>query len=63
LTVFTNCHSMELETLGPLVILPSGGSVEYTETWTLFAEVPEPKDEMAVEAAVVPLALGAPRDG
>ena len=56
-TVFTNCHAMELETLGPLVVLPPGGNVEYIETWSLFAEVPEPTDEAAVDAAVAPLVV------
>jgi hypothetical protein len=56
-TVFTNSDSMELETLGPLVIVAPGGSVQYTETWSLFADVPEPKDEAAVDASIAPLAL------
>jgi hypothetical protein len=61
-TVFTNSHAMELETLGPMVVLRPGGSVEYTETWSLFADVPEPMDEAAVDAAIAPLALAAARD-
>lgn len=58
-TVFTNSHSMELETLGPMVLLQPGESVEHVETWTLFADVPEPRDESTVVAAVAPRAAEA----
>jgi hypothetical protein len=57
-TVFTNSQSMELETLGPLALLQPGACVEYTETWWLFADVPEPRDDDAVDSAVAPLAAG-----
>jgi hypothetical protein len=58
-TVFTNSHALELETLGPMALLQPGGSVEYTETWSLFADVPEPLTESVVDTAVAPLAAAA----
>jgi hypothetical protein len=53
---FTNSEFIELETLGPLVELQPGEAVEHTETWWLFADVPDGKNEEWIESAVVPLA-------
>ncbi len=38
--VFTNAEMLELETLGPLTVLPPGGAVEHAEEWWLFRDVP-----------------------
>lgn len=52
--VFTNADMLELETLGPEVTLPPGGSVVHEEKWFLFkAEVGETDD--AIDAALLPL--------
>jgi hypothetical protein len=46
---------LEVETLGPLTLLPPGGAVEHVETWHLFADVPTPQNDADVEAHVRPL--------
>lgn len=46
--VFTNAEMLELETLGPLTVLPSGAAVEHTEDWWLFRDVPFPKGDEGV---------------
>ena len=52
--LFTNPEFLEVETLGPLVELKPGGTVEHVERWWLFGEVPEGKGEAWVREAVVP---------
>ncbi len=39
LETFTNDEMLELETLGPLATVPSGGAVEHTERWSLHRDV------------------------
>jgi hypothetical protein len=39
---FTNAHSLEVETLGPLRTLAPGSSTAHTETWRLLGSLPEP---------------------
>jgi len=51
---FTNQDMLEIESLGPLVKLDPGRSVEHTEYWELFGNLPEPKDEAEIEADVAP---------
>jgi hypothetical protein len=51
-TVFINDQTLELETMGPLSLLPAGKSVEYTEQWSLFKEVPDPADEDEIDAFI-----------
>jgi hypothetical protein len=55
LEVFTNPELLEVETLGPLVELTPGETVEHTECWWLFSEVPGGEDEAWIESAIVPL--------
>ncbi|MEO7097255.1 MAG: hypothetical protein ABI175_28600, partial [Polyangiales bacterium] len=50
--MFTNALILELETLGPLVELPPGGSVAHDEEWWLFDGVVPPEDEVALAAYI-----------
>ncbi|MGA2766339.1 MAG: hypothetical protein ABSG17_23590 [Spirochaetia bacterium] len=51
-TVFINDQSLELETMAPLSLLRAGQSVEYTEHWCLFKDVPEPGNDDEIDAIV-----------
>ncbi len=51
---FTNGDMIELETLGPLVTLAPGQSVEHVETWSVFAGVAAPKNDADVDRLVLP---------
>ena len=51
---FTNADMLEVETLGPLVRLAPGASVEHVEDWFLFDGVSEPKNDADVDANVRP---------
>lgn len=53
---FTNEEFLELETLGPLTSVPSGGSVDQVETWSLHRNVVlhEISDE-TLDRAILPL--------
>ncbi|MBI3829940.1 MAG: hypothetical protein HY291_10510 [Planctomycetes bacterium] len=51
---FTNRAMLEVETLGPTVLLEPGNAVEHVEEWSLFAEVPEPYNDADVEKFVLP---------
>jgi hypothetical protein len=51
---FTNPEFIELETLGPLVELQPGESVEHEEHWWLFADVPAGEDDDWIESEIVP---------
>jgi hypothetical protein len=51
---FTNQDMLELETLGPLVELKAGHSVEHTEEWSLFRDVPTPRNDADVEKHILP---------
>jgi hypothetical protein len=55
LETFTNEDMLEIETLGPLISLDPGQSVEHTERWELFAGLGAPGDEAAIEATIAPL--------
>jgi hypothetical protein len=52
---FTNEDMLEIETLGPLISLDPGQSVEHTERWELFGGLGSPGDEEAIEAKIAPL--------
>ncbi len=56
---FTNGRMLEVETLGPLVRLEPGATVEYVERWSLFQGVPVPTCDADVEAHVLPLVRAA----
>jgi len=51
---FTNADFLELETLGALVGVPPGGSVEHVEHWSLFKGVPVPATDDDVDRDVLP---------
>ncbi len=53
--VFTNPDFLELETLGPLVKLQPGQTVEHIEDWWLFSEVPAGDDDAWIDSAIVVL--------
>lgn len=52
---FTNPEFIELETLGPLLELHPGETVEHTEDWWLFSGVPNGENDDWIESALVPL--------
>jgi hypothetical protein len=54
LETFTNEDMLEIETLGPLISLDPGQSVEHTERWELFGGLGAADDEAAIEAAIAP---------
>jgi hypothetical protein len=51
---FTNQEMLEIETLGPVVRLDSGQSVEHVERWELFDGVGEFRDEAEIEEKITP---------
>lgn len=51
---FTNEDMLEIETLGPLIVLEPGKTVEHVERWELFAHPGELGDEAAIEASIAP---------
>ncbi len=51
---FTNAEILEVETLGPLLNLEPGRSVEHTEDWFLFDGVPAPKDDADIDRTILP---------
>lgn len=52
--LFTNNLMLELETLGKLVTLEPGASIEHVEHWSLFEKVETPSDDAGVIAHVLP---------
>lgn len=52
---FTNHQMLEVESLGPVVTLQPGASVEHIEQWHLFADVKQPNSEAEVNRKVLPL--------
>jgi hypothetical protein len=59
--VFTNADMLELETLGKLTRIEPGASIEYTEQWSLFDQVPPLRDEDAIDLHVLPRIKSIPR--
>ncbi len=53
--VFTNSEFLELETLGPLVDLQPGETVEHVERWWIFSGVPVGEGDAWIESDVLPL--------
>jgi hypothetical protein len=51
---FTNQDMLEVETLGPLVNLEPGATVEHVEDWSLFKNVPVPTNDAEVDRYVLP---------
>ncbi len=53
---FTNADFLELETLGPLIRLAPGATVEHVERWSLFKDVKlDAADDASIDRAVLPL--------
>lgn len=55
---FTNEDMLEVETLSPLIKLAPGATAEHVETWELFADVKDAKDEAAIDKHILPLLTG-----
>jgi hypothetical protein len=53
--VFFNDEFLELETLGPLIQLEPGASVEHMETWQLIRAIPSIESDDAVSDIILPL--------
>jgi hypothetical protein len=53
--VFTNLEFLELETLGPKVLLRPGEQVSHAESWQLFTDVSEGEDENWIKTTLLPL--------
>lgn len=53
--LFTNRDFLEVETLGPKIVLRPGEHVSHTETWRLFQNVPAGEDENWIRSVVQPL--------
>lgn len=51
---FTNDVFLEMESLGPLTSLAPAATVEHTENWYLFRDMPTPTTEVDIEAHIVP---------
>jgi hypothetical protein len=52
--LFTNADILEVETLGPLLMLTPGQSVDHTEEWFLFDRVPSPEGDADVDRNILP---------
>ena len=52
---FTNADILEVETLGPLVTLEPGQSIEHVEEWSLHRDVPTPASDADVDEHILPL--------
>jgi hypothetical protein len=53
--IYTNGGMLEVETLAPVMRVPSNGSVEHVENWYLFRGVPQPRSDEDVDRTVLPL--------
>jgi hypothetical protein len=53
--LYTDQRIIEVETLGPLVRLEPGSTVEHIETWHLLGEIPPPENEADVLQYVLPV--------
>jgi hypothetical protein len=51
---FTNHQMLEVESLGPMLTLEPGATVEHVEDWYLFQGVPQPHTEVEIEQNVLP---------
>ena len=52
---FTNDEMLEVETCAPYVKLEPGAAVEHTEHWSLFKNVPMPRNDADVDRDVLPV--------
>jgi hypothetical protein len=51
--VYTDAHSLELETLGPLQTLQPGQTAEHSEGWWLFKDIPAGEDETWIDGLIL----------
>jgi hypothetical protein len=51
--VYTDKHSLELETLGPLRTLEPEMAAEHTEHWWLFKDIPSGNDDAWIESVIL----------
>ncbi|MBN1487950.1 MAG: hypothetical protein JW981_09935 [Anaerolineae bacterium] len=51
---YTDGAMLEVETLGPLTVVEPGASVSHIEAWSLFKDVPEPENDVDVDAYILP---------
>jgi hypothetical protein len=58
LETFTNEFMLEIESVGPLVLLAPGAAVEHVEDWYLFQDVPAPKTDADVSTNILPKIAG-----
>jgi hypothetical protein len=52
--IYTDFHSLELETLGPLRNLKPGETAEHTERWWLFKDIQAGEDESWIDVVILP---------
>ncbi|GAB1422029.1 hypothetical protein MASR2M15_22360 [Anaerolineales bacterium] len=52
--LYTNDFMLEVESLGPLQIIPAGASVEHIEYWNLFEAIDQPHTDADVKRDVLP---------
>ncbi len=57
--IYTDAHSLELETLGPLRNLKPGETAEHTEHWWLFKSIEAGEAESWIDSVIVPLVQSA----
>ena len=59
--LFTNADILEVETLAPLGAILPETAVVHTETWHLFPDVAQPKNEQDVTSGIMPIINAIPR--
>ena len=52
--IYTDAHSLELETLGPLRMLKPGETAEHIEDWCLFKDIQDGEEETWIDSAILP---------
>lgn len=52
--IFANDAFLELESLGPLREIAPGARIQHEEIWHLLRDVPTPKNELDIEAQILP---------
>jgi hypothetical protein len=52
--IYTDPHSLELETLGPLRNLKPGETAEHIEHWWLFKDIPDGEADSWIDSAILP---------
>jgi len=57
--IYTDAHSLELETLGPLRTLEPGDTAEHTEHWSLFKDIQGGEDESWIDSVILPVVQSA----